>query len=998
MAYHEVLTPAQRQRITDVLHTLSEAQIVRYFTLSAADLIFIRRHSGAENQMGIAVQLCFLRYPGRAFEATDRVPDAVLVHVARQIGVPSRALRDYAQPRAQTCGDHLNAVQTHFGFHGFDDQTHRDLQRWLLPLACETDDGLTLVTSLQDELRKRQIIPPGLEALEEFVWQVRRQAHQSLHERLTASLQPRHYQALAQLVDIRPETSETVLTWLQTPPGQASSTELKSFAERVDFLNTIDLPVPQLRQAVPHARLIEFAREGAKLTAQRLNKEGIPAELRQQYYAWLVAFSVEQLTVLTDQTLQISDDLGSRLFRHSEGRRNKQFQRDGKAINGVLHAHRLSGQALIQARSAGADPYDAIEAAIGWAQFVESVQTAEELSRPENFDYLDELDRFYSSVRRYTPTLLNVFEFKGTQATQPLREAIDVLRERNAQDTRQPLPVNAPDEFVKPRWKPYVFTEDGTVDHRYYEFCVLHELRQQLRSGGIWVANSHTFKDFDELLIAPPVWAAMRQNRDLPVAIETDFKRYRQEREQLVQRRLHEVNELLAHAALPGVGFDKGRLHIKRLDALEVPPETEAIRRQVHGILPRLRITELMEEVFGWLPFGQCFTHAQSGEGVSDVTALLAAIVGEALNLSTDKMVQACPQVDPNTLASMAEWYLRDETYGPALIELANYHHHLSFAAYWGDGTTSASDAQFFMADWPRSALAHVSRHYGFQPGIMIYTHYSGQHQVYHIAILSPNEHQAPYMVDGLVENRTELPIREHYTDTGGFSDIGFAFCHLLGWHYAPRLRDFHTRRLVCFDSPENYPALASLIGGKASFKRIEQHWDDILRAASSVRQGAVRCVTLMQKLSAYPRQNNLALALQDLGEIERTLFMLDWLQFPDFRRRVLLGLQKLEWKHALARAVFAHRQGAFHEAAYHQQLNRASALNLVIMCIVIWNTVYMARAVEHLRQQGIVIAEEVLPHLSPLQWEHINFVGDFLWKQPMPAVDDNGFRLLRAA
>jgi hypothetical protein len=66
-------------------------------------------------------------------------------------------------------------------------------------------------------------------------------------------------------------------------------------------------------------------------------------------------------------------------------------------------------------------------------------------------------------------------------------------------------------------------------------------------------------------------------------------------------------------------------------------------------------------------------------------------------------------------------------------------------------------------------------------------------------------------------------------------------------------------------------------------------------------------------------------------------------------------------------------------------------------MCIVIWNTVYMARAVEHLKQQGVHIAEEVLPHLSPLQWEHINFVGDFLWKQPMLTVED-GLRPLRAA
>ena len=997
MAYHAVLTTAQRQRLTNVLNTLSESQIVRYFTLSAADMDFIRAHSGDENQIGIGVQLCFLRYPGRPFEEADRVPDAMLVYIARQVGVRSRTLQHYALPRKQTRTDHLLRLENHFGFQPLDDQAQQGLSTWLLPLAIETDDALTLVMSLQDELRKRKIVHPQIERLEELVWQVRHQAHQDLYQRVTAPLQPSHYRALAQLLSIHPDTAHTTLAWLQKPPGQTTPTEFNRWAERLKLIRDIDLPISTLRQVVPHSRLIEFAREGAKLTAQRFNKADIPADLLQQYYAWLVAFIVERITTLTDQALQMSDELGSRLFRTSEGRRDKQVQNDGKAINSVLHMHGLSGQALIDARASGTDPYQAINAAVGWDNFLNSVQSAQELSQPETFDYLGELDRFYPSIRRYTPTFLELFEFKGTQATESLRQAIEVIKQRNAQETHQPLPLDAPSDFIKPRWEPYVVTPEGTLNHHYYEFCVLHELRNHLRSGDVWVSNSRHFNDFDEDLIAPTVWANIRQKNALPVAIETNFQTYRQQREDLVKRRMREVNDLLAQGLLPGVSLLKNKLHMKRLDALELPEATETIRQQVHKLLPRLRLTELMEEVFQWIPFSQCFTHAHTGQQVTDVTALLAAIVGEALNLSTDKMIQACPQINGNNIVSTAEWYLREATYGQALVQLVNHHHRLPFVVHWGDGTTSASDAQFFAADGPRSALAQVSRHYGFQPGILVYTHSSDQHQQYHIAILNPKEHQAPYMVDGLVAQTTELMIREHYTDTGGFSDLGFSFCHLLGYGYAPRLRDFHTRRLHIFDSPDNYPALKPLIGSKATFKRVEQHWEDILRAASSVRLGTVRCSTLMKKLSAYPRQNNLAHALEDLGQVERTLFMLDWLQFPDFRRRVLLGLQKVEWKHALARAVFAHRQGQFHDLDFQQQLNRASALNLVIMCIVIWNTIYMAHAVEHLRQQGVVITDEVLPHLSPLQWEHINFVGDFLWQQSIQTAPD-GFRPLRVA
>jgi TnpA family transposase len=58
----------------------------------------------------------------------------------------------------------------------------------------------------------------------------------------------------------------------------------------------------------------------------------------------------------------------------------------------------------------------------------------------------------------------------------------------------------------------------------------------------------------------------------------------------------------------------------------------------------------------------------------------------------------------------------------------------------------------------------------------------------------------------------------------------------------------------------------------------------------------------MLRKLGSYPRQNNLALALRELGRIERTLFTIDWLEQPELRRRVLSGLNKEEARNALAR------------------------------------------------------------------------------------------------
>ena len=58
----------------------------------------------------------------------------------------------------------------------------------------------------------------------------------------------------------------------------------------------------------------------------------------------------------------------------------------------------------------------------------------------------------------------------------------------------------------------------------------------------------------------------------------------------------------------------------------------------------------------------------------------------------------------------------------------------------------------------------------------------------------------------------------------------------------------------------------------------------------------------------------------------------------------------------------------------------RASGLNLVVAAIVLWNTVYLERAIGGLRHQGQAVDDRLLAHLSPLGWEHVNLTGDYAW------------------
>jgi hypothetical protein len=70
----------------------------------------------------------------------------------------------------------------------------------------------------------------------------------------------------------------------------------------------------------------------------------------------------------------------------------------------------------------------------------------------------------------------------------------------------------------------------------------------------------------------------------------------------------------------------------------------------------------------------------------------------------------------------------------------------------------------------------------------------------------------------------------------------------------------------------------------------------------------------------------------------------------------------------------------------FKNQSYRASGLNLVIAAIVYWNTLYMGRAVEHLRSQGRIVPDELLTHVAPLGWRH-SLTGDYLWQHAASGV-----------
>src|SRR5579859_2281179 len=179
MPTRELLSSAQRTQFLCIPSDMSEQMQARYYTFSDDELDLIKQHRRNHNRLGFAVQLAYLRFPGRNWAANEEVSPLILSSVANQLKIDPTCIALYGQDREATRYEHLAELEKVCGFRPFTKREYRELAVWLLPIARKTDAGTVLVSSLIEEMRSRKIIIPALSTVERLGWETRRRAERS---------------------------------------------------------------------------------------------------------------------------------------------------------------------------------------------------------------------------------------------------------------------------------------------------------------------------------------------------------------------------------------------------------------------------------------------------------------------------------------------------------------------------------------------------------------------------------------------------------------------------------------------------------------------------------------------------------------------------------------------------------------------------------------------------------------------------------------------------
>lgn len=393
------------------------------------------------------------------------------------------------------------------------------------------------------------------------------------------------------------------------------------------------------------------------------------------------------------------------------------------------------------------------------------------------------------------------------------------------------------------------------------------------------------------------------------------------------------------------------------------------------------RYKELLLEIDAHTSFADEFTHvSESNARAEDLNvSVCAVLLAEACNIGLEPLIKhQIPALTRHRLNWVKQNYLRAETLVKANAKLVDYQSNLSLAGKWGGGEVASADGMRFVTPIRTINAGPNRKYFGSSRGITWYNFLSDQFSGFHGIVVPGTLRDSIFVLEGLLEQQTGLNPVEIMTDTAGASDMVFGLFWLLGYQFSPRLADAGESVFWRVDKTANYGALNELARSCVNTHKIEQHWDDMMRIAGSLKLGTVQASELIRSLLKSDRPSSLAQAIIEAGRINKTLYLLNYVDDEDYRRRILTQLNRGESRHAVARAICHGQRGEIRKRYREGQEDQLGALGLVTNALVLWNTIYMQAALDHLRRQGEDVKEENEARLSPLSHKHVNVLGHY--------------------
>jgi len=588
-------------------------ELVDHWTLLPAELTLLANKTGA-TRLGFAVLLKSFQVEARFPQRKQDVPGAVVVFVAKQVGVAPEEFLQY-QWRGRTIEYHRAQIRTALGFREATEQDEAALASWLAEAALTEDrDADRLKLRAYERCRALGLEPPAPGQMDRLIRSALRSADDHFCAATLQRLSPTTVLALEAL--LRPaapsgvvgaEPGRAIWTELNGDPGPPTLATALTEIDKLEHLRVLGLP-DDLFARVPPKVLRAYRQRAAVEETYELRRH--PAAVRLTLLAVICWLRNRELTdTLVDVLLQLVHYIGAKAERKVEH----------ELLDELRHVTGKTGLLLRIAEASVDNPdglvRDVVFPAAGGEQTLHDVvrELKTSGSAYQQRVHLVMRNAYRAHYRRAVPHLLRALTFRSNNAVhRPVIRALAVLARYDGSPQRYYRPEEAVplDGVVPVGWRELVIEADARGNDRItripYELCVLQRLRDKVRCKEIWVAGADRYRNPDDDL--PADFDAKRDNYYAELRLPSDADEFIGE----LQRQMRDGLALL-DGGLPTNPHVKilrkndGWIQLSPLEALPEPLQLDHLKAELSQRWPRTSLLDILKEADLRIGFTEVF-------------------------------------------------------------------------------------------------------------------------------------------------------------------------------------------------------------------------------------------------------------------------------------------------------------------------------------------------------------------------------------------------------
>lgn len=608
------------------------------------------------------------------------------------------------------------------------------------------------------------------------------------------------------------------------------------------------------------------------------------------------------------------------------------------------------------------------------------IATCEEVIALQSNNHLPLIWRHYRSKKSLTLAFIKNVQLASSTQDQRLMQAIDVVVAHHKKRSEWlKLKEELDLSFTGQQWQKLIYGENKKIiNKKHLEACVVSFLAKELNCGDTFIHGAEQYADFRRNLLdwqdCQPLVEEFCKEASLPNTPQ-EFTKFLKDKLSDTAKRVDE--KFLDNKF---VSIDKKGMPILKKRSAKSNPRAVTLLAEIKKRLPERNILDVLCLTHHYTDWAHSFAPLSGSE--PKLENPIERYIGTTFCYGTSmgpnqtaKHLKA--DISANMFSRINRRHVNLKRLDAALVKLVDYYIGFPLVKVWGPGKRCAVDGTLRNI-YDDNLLAETHIRYGAKGGISFH-HVADNYIAFFSTFMACGVWEAVAIIEGLLKNLSQLQPDTVHGDTQSQSTIVFALSYLFNIALMPRIRNWKDLTFYRVDKDIKYQNIDNLFGDTINWNLIETHWQDFLQVAISIKQGKISSTTLLRKLTNNSGKNRLYKALQELGRVIRTIFLLEYIESVELRETITETTNKVETYHRLSKWVeFATDFIARTNDPY--EMEKAIKYNSIITNSLILQTVIdISSIVQELRREKWSITSADLAFLSPYLTEHFKRFGDYI-------------------